>query len=82
MRHPKPTLLRLCAHLFLYHNMSLNFFKTKPAKTDASLDYKAVLDNLHVMDTAATASLDVDQFVQSEHILLGKHQGRERSDSG
>lgn len=55
--------------------MSLNFFKTKPNKTDASLDYKAVIGNLHVMDTAA-ANLDIDQFIQAENILLGKHQGK------
>ncbi|GAN01681.1 hypothetical protein MAM1_0010c01115 [Mucor ambiguus] len=53
--------------------MSLNFFKTKPEKTDASLDYKAVIDNLHAMDTTA-ARLDIDQFIQAENILLGKHQ--------
>ncbi|KAL9540637.1 hypothetical protein MBANPS3_009572 [Mucor bainieri] len=53
--------------------MSLNFFKTKPEKTDASLNYKAVIDNLHVMDATA-ASLDIDRFIQAENILLGKHQ--------
>ncbi|KAL7321041.1 hypothetical protein PS15m_000861 [Mucor circinelloides] len=53
--------------------MSLNFFKTKSEKTDASLDYKSVLDNLHVMDKT-TASLDIDQFVQTENILLGRLQ--------
>lgn len=54
--------------------MSLNFFKTNPEKTDASLDYKSVLDNLNVMDNTAT-SLNIDQFIQNENILLGKHQG-------
>ncbi|KAK4517999.1 uncharacterized protein ATC70_001348 [Mucor velutinosus] len=63
--------------------MSLNIFKAKPEKTDASLNYKAVIDNLHVMDTTA-ASLNIDQFIQSENILLGKHQefyGDKRDDS-
>ncbi|CAO0791001.1 unnamed protein product [Mucor circinelloides] len=53
--------------------MSLNFFKTKSEKTDASLDYKSVLDNLHVMENT-TSSLDIDHFVQTENILLGRHQ--------
>lgn len=57
--------------------MSLNFFKTNPEKTDASLDYKSVLDNLNVMDNT-TASLNIDQFIQNENILLGKHQGNAR----
>jgi hypothetical protein len=57
--------------------MSLNFFKTNPEKTDASLDYKSVLDNLNVMDNTIT-SLNIDQFIQNENILLGKHQGNAR----
>lgn len=73
MRHPKPTLSAAFCYLFI--TMSLNFFKTKPEKTDASLDYKAVVANLHAMDSTA-ASLDMDQFVQAENILLGKHQGK------
>lgn len=57
--------------------MSLNFFKTNPEKTDASLDYKSVLDNLNDMDNTTT-SLNIDQFIQNENILLGKHQGNAR----
>ncbi|KAI8636884.1 hypothetical protein BD408DRAFT_448064 [Parasitella parasitica] len=53
--------------------MSLNFFKTKPAKTDASLDYESVINNLNAMDSSI-AGLDIDQFIQNESILLGKHQ--------
>lgn len=55
--------------------MSLNFFKTKTQKTDATLSFQAVLDSLDTkVDTADT--LKIDRFVQQENIHLRQHQGK------
>ncbi|GAA5799282.1 hypothetical protein HPULCUR_004692 [Helicostylum pulchrum] len=55
--------------------MSLNFFKSTPQKTDASLEFKTVLSNLKEKND--TTPLDIDKFIQHENINLGSHQGKE-----
>lgn len=55
--------------------MSLNFFKTKTQKTDATLSFQAVLDSLDKKVDAAD-TLKIDQFVQQENIHLRQHQGK------
>ncbi|KAG2232759.1 hypothetical protein INT48_001113 [Thamnidium elegans] len=52
--------------------MSLNFFKSTPQKTDASLEFKTVLSNLKEKND--TTPLDIDKFIQQENVNLGSHQ--------
>ena len=54
--------------------MSLNFFKTEATKTDASLSFQTILDNLNTHEEPIV--LDVDTFVQQENIDLGQHQSK------
>jgi hypothetical protein len=61
--------------------MSLNFFKSKPEKTDASLSYNEVLQNLKLNETTTTSPLNIDQFIQSEGIQFSRNQGNVVYDS-
>lgn len=55
--------------------MSLNFFKKESKKTDASLSYGEIINNLRSIDNS-NFSINVDQFIQSENINLRQHQGK------
>jgi hypothetical protein len=57
--------------------MSLNFFKTKAQKTDATLQFQTVVDNLN--KSRDLDVLNIDQFVQQENIHLSQHQGKNSS---
>ncbi|KAI8988457.1 hypothetical protein BDF20DRAFT_910935 [Mycotypha africana] len=53
--------------------MSLNFFKHKSVKTDASLKYNTVADVLNTLDVT-NGSLNIDTFLQSESVNLQRHR--------
>jgi hypothetical protein len=57
--------------------MSLNFFKTNPQKTDATLKFKSILENLNEKSDISSSSspLNIDQFIQQGNIHLRQHQG-------
>lgn len=59
--------------------MSLNFFKSKPEKTDASLSYHSVIQSLN--ETTLSAPLNIDKFIQSENIKFSRNQGEVTYDS-
>jgi hypothetical protein len=51
----------------------LNFFKSEDnKKTDCSITYNAVLNNLQ--NTSESNNLDIDTFIQAENIDLRQHQ--------
>lgn len=54
--------------------MSLNFFKSTPQKTDATLQFNSVLDNLN--EKRDVKPLNIDEFIQQENINLRSHQGK------
>ncbi|KAI7903651.1 uncharacterized protein BX663DRAFT_507213 [Cokeromyces recurvatus] len=52
--------------------MSFFFKKTKSEKTDASLDYQTIINDLNTVVESNT-NLDIDYFIQKENIHL-QHQ--------
>ncbi|OBZ91361.1 hypothetical protein A0J61_00618 [Choanephora cucurbitarum] len=53
--------------------MSLNFFKDRTTKTDATLHFSSVLDDLKKISTSSTP-LDIDQFLKNADVQLEQDQ--------
>lgn len=55
--------------------MQLGLFNSQPEKTDINLSYVSVISHINKSDKDASYSFNLEDFIETEKINLGEHQG-------